>query len=271
MRRLLTILFLSFFFSGFSQENPEIHCKHFFGGYPAGTPKTNDLIIRDIYALSNNDETKFADWVAYRLDIPTISGSKKTRNWNVDPWLDESETLEPSPNDGDYKGAWANIHTDRGHQAPLASFDGTPEWFETNYMSNITPQKSDLNQGVWAELEGKVRDMVKLYKEIYVMTGPLYDGEEMPKMPGADESHIVPTGYWKIVIYQNESGWVNASAFIFEQDTPRSAKILDGLTTIDEIEKRSKLDFLWDLDESKEVAIEKNLAKEWAEQHFNEG
>jgi endonuclease G len=42
----------------------EIHCKHFFYGYPTGTPPTNDLIIRDDYALSSNDETKFADWVA---------------------------------------------------------------------------------------------------------------------------------------------------------------------------------------------------------------
>jgi len=33
---------------------PEVHCKHFFYGYPTGTPTTNDLIIRDIYALSSN-------------------------------------------------------------------------------------------------------------------------------------------------------------------------------------------------------------------------
>ena len=47
----------------------EIYCKHFFYGYPLGTPGTNDLIIRDIYALSNNDRTKFADWVAFRLTV----------------------------------------------------------------------------------------------------------------------------------------------------------------------------------------------------------
>ena len=51
---------------------PEIHCKHFIYGIPVGTPVTNDLIIRDIYALSSNDSTKFADWVAYRLDVETV-------------------------------------------------------------------------------------------------------------------------------------------------------------------------------------------------------
>jgi len=55
---------------------PEIHCKHFFYGYPTGTPQSNDLIIRDIYALSSNDDTKLADWVAYRLDKETIGETK---------------------------------------------------------------------------------------------------------------------------------------------------------------------------------------------------
>ena len=32
---------------------PEIHCKHFVYGYPLGAPASNDLIIRDLYALRN--------------------------------------------------------------------------------------------------------------------------------------------------------------------------------------------------------------------------
>ncbi len=43
------------------QTRPEIHCKHFFFGYPDGAPASSDLIIRDVYALSSNDGTKFAD------------------------------------------------------------------------------------------------------------------------------------------------------------------------------------------------------------------
>ena len=35
----------------------EIHSKHFFHGYPTGTSESNDLIIRDCYALSSNDTT----------------------------------------------------------------------------------------------------------------------------------------------------------------------------------------------------------------------
>ena len=45
----------------------EIHSKHWLFGLPQGTDDSNDLIIRDAYALSSNDDTKFADWVAYKL------------------------------------------------------------------------------------------------------------------------------------------------------------------------------------------------------------
>jgi len=48
-------------FSAAYAVTPEIHCKHFFYGYLTGTPASNDMIIRDIYAVSSNDETKSAD------------------------------------------------------------------------------------------------------------------------------------------------------------------------------------------------------------------
>lgn len=92
---------------------------------------SNDFIIRGIYVLSSNDTTKLADWVAYRVTSTTIgSTTNKKRNWKADPWLYNTETLEP----GDYKGANAVLHTDRGHQAPMASFAGTTTWEQTNYL-----------------------------------------------------------------------------------------------------------------------------------------
>ena len=205
------------------QDLKEIHSKHFIYGIPLGTPPTNDLIIRDIYALSNNDSTKFADLVAYRLDSETVKGKAKTnRVWKADPWLAKEETLEPA----DYNGANKALKTDRGHQAPLASFKGTKHWNQTNYLSNITPQKSNLNQYPWKKLEKKVRNFAMARNTVYVLTGPLYE-KDMPKLPGADENHKIPSGYWKIIIYQdnsNDPNTLRTPAFIFPQDTPKGAK-----------------------------------------------
>ena len=243
----------------------EIHTKHVLYGLPTGTPGTNDLIIRDIYALSSNDQTKLADWVAYRLDDATVNGQdEQSRQWRADPWLSEEETLEPD----DFKGAYASIGVDRGHQAPLASFRGSPAWRESNYLSNITPQFSELNQGPWRILEERERDLLDTYDEVYVLTGPLYE-RDMPQLPEADEPHRIPSGYWKIVaVPAGRDEWLSAS-FIFEQTAPRSAKVLSGLATIDEVEARAGLDFFRDLPDTQENSFERNRNDTWAAQHFD--
>ena len=274
---LLVALFgLSVFFTiamGFGSSanethRQEIHCKHFIFGIPLGTPATNDLMIRDIYAMSTNDFTKFADWVAYRLDSETVEGDVKTKRlWKPDPWLNDEETLEPA----DYKEAHKALKTDRGHQAPLASFKGTNYWYQTNYLSNITPQKSDLNQGPWKILEAKVRNFAKAGRIVFVLTGPLYE-KDMPELPGADEEHRIPSGYWKIIVYQADQRDLNrlqTAAFIFPQETPRKVNISDYLVTIDEVEKRSGLDVLWELPDKLEEGIEGALNAKWAKEHFH--
>ncbi|MGB1318709.1 MAG: hypothetical protein ACPG5W_10900, partial [Flavobacteriales bacterium] len=88
MKKLILFAFVGMCFGSKAQTRQEIHCKHFFKGYPYGTPASNDLIIRDIYALSNNDKTKFADWVAYRLTMQEVHGDLDVeRKWKADPWL----------------------------------------------------------------------------------------------------------------------------------------------------------------------------------------
>jgi len=244
----------------------EIHCKHFFYGYPTGTPATNDLIIRDIYALSANDDTKFADWVAFRLDRKTMDRSIRTsRRWKADPWLDDDETLEP----GDYRTAHAALGVDRGHQAPLASFKGSDDWRETNYLSNITPQRSDLNQGPWRNLEERVRRLVRK-GPVYVMTGPLYE-RTMPRLPQADETHRIPSGYWKIIATQagRSADTIRVAGFTFDQDTNRTDDVIDRLCSIDAIEAKTGLDFLPDLPDDWEERIEGSIDRAWAEAHFS--
>ena len=257
MKRTITIL--SILIISIAVFSHEIHCKHFLYGMPQGSPDTNDIIIRDCYALSSDDNTKFADWVCYRLTKAEITGSvSQTRTWKADPWLDETETLEPN----DYKDANSDIGTDRGHQAPLASFKGTNCWSDTNYLSNITPQKSDLNQGAWKKLEDAVRHCISSSSDhnftLWVITGPIY-GDTTMKLPKADEFHKVPKAYWKIVATKSGTG-IQVNAFIMPQDTPRAAHFQDYQTTVDEIEHDTGLDFFWALDDTLETPTEATKA-----------
>jgi len=245
---------------------PEIYCKHFCYGYPVGAPASNDLIIRDLYALSNNDNTKFADWVCTYTTWHEVDGDLDLeRNWRNDPWLDPSETLEAKPtNQDDYRG---QKEYDRGHLAPLASFKGSRFASQVNYYSNIVPQRPDLNRGPWEALEEKTRDLVRKYDSAWVMCGPLYEAP-MPPLPNADEPHRVPSGFWKIVAVQ-EGATLHVAAFVMEQTTARKSPAIDHLTTVDEVERRSGLDFFWQLPDAEENAMEtvKDLA--WAQSWAN--
>ncbi len=131
------------------------------------TRTVNRIVARASHTFSNNAATKFADWVAYDV-VPADIGPSQRRSWRPDPLLPPDETLEPA----DYKGAHKALKTDRGHQAPLASFTGAPGWQATNYLSNITPQKSALNQGPWKELEAAVRVLARSGAgRVHVLTG----------------------------------------------------------------------------------------------------
>ena len=60
----------------------------------------------------------------------------------------------------------------------------------------------------------------------------------MPSLPKADESHTIPSGYWKIVAIQPGDDYdsIKIAAFFFDQDTPRDDPVIDHLKTVDAIE-----------------------------------
>jgi len=219
-------------------------------GCPSGAPYTNRTITRSIYILSNNGHTKFADWVAYVVSKKTI-GKTQVRVWRRDPDLPEDETLSPK----DYDNVQSALHADRGHQAPLASLTSMPDWAEANFLSNITPQQSALNQGPWEKLESAERALAKKagIKAVYSVTGPLYE-EEMPKLPKAHLSHVVPSGYWKVVAIEDDNG-VHAAAFIMHQDAPRAGSFCNYGVTLAAIEQRTNLQLFPELADSHREAI----------------
>ena len=203
------------------------------------------------YTLNNNGSTKFANWVAYRI-TKTTPASGRPRNWQTDPDIPAGETLDPV----DYNGANVALKVDRGHQANLASMAGVADWQTLNYLSNITPQKSDLNQGPWARLEDQERNLSKdaAIDEVYVMTGPLYE-KFIGTLPGTNKVHTIPSGYWKIIFVGKSPENGLYASFIMNQDSPKSANFCDYRATVEQIEERSGLTFWSGLPQMVQTAL----------------
>lgn len=213
---------------------------------PKAQQQQSQIIHRPIYSLSYNPVTKFAHWVAYRVTKKTIGKGAK-RRWRQDPDLRPGTALSP----GDFKRAHAQLGTDRGHLVPLASFGGTGLSHLTNYLSNITPQKSALNQGPWLDLEKAVRRLAKQARTsaVWVAAGPLFE-RPMPRLPATRKSHAVPSGYWKVIATDGDAGW-RLSAFIFDQNAHRQADYCAARfrSTLSAVEARSKIDLFGAADE----------------------
>ncbi len=205
---------------------------------PLGTASDNIVVDHDAIILSSNRKTKFADWVAYKVAANDINGPERKRNWTKDPKIDLQYTFTPQ----DYKGMSQEPYFfDRGHQAPLGSFKNHPKWHVVNYLSNITPQKRNLNRGPWKNLESAERKLVKHYENAYVLTGPYYDNKNIVKGPSiARFAYRIPSGYWKVIAIK-QGGEIKTASFIF----PQSALIRDSyckyLASVPEIEQSTGL------------------------------
>lgn len=127
-------------------------------------------------------------------------------------------------------------------------------------MSNICPQKHALNAGPWKELEQRIAtNYPARFGEVWVLAGPIF-GEKPTRL----KRHVaVPEAFYMIVVDENE-GRVRAEAFIFPQDAPAEAKLENYLTSIDEIERRTGLDFLSQLpDEAEHLLESRPVSRVW--------
>lgn len=156
---------------------------------------------------------------------------------------------------------------DRGHMAPnyvIASRYGYSAQKDTFLMTNITPQKPSFNQKIWQRLEEVSADFFsKQFGTFWVVTGPIFDSnpKTLKNAPVA-----IPKAFYKIFIRpQKEENPIIALAFIMPQDAKPKDSLLNYVTTIDEVEKQTGIDFFWQLEDSLESSLEASKnAQAWS-------
>ena len=186
------------------------YSKHWFGTIPL-IKKQNPTLIHDLFVISFDVEKKFPLWIAYQLSPNLVWGDLKAeRKYISDPLLPKKHSLSFK----DYKGAsncdGKHSGYDKGHLAPLGSFKASPYIYQAQYLSNIVPQKRNLNQGPWRKLEELVRAFVKKGNVVKILTGPLYGKEGKNKSAPcwkAAQGKIteIPVSYWKIIAFKQKA------------------------------------------------------------------
>ena len=223
-----------------------------FAGAPVrvGPPAVADVRVveRDDFTIGWSPSLKHPLWVAYHVPAEKAYEEGKRPGFRADP------AIRDTPAATAYKGSGY----DRGHMAPnyaIATRFGTEAQKQTFYTSNVSPQKPALNRGPWREIEHRIADLwTAKYGEIWVIVGCV-PGEEEDRLPSGVD---VPKAFWQVIIAQTADG-VRALAVYMPKNIPFSAFPVHNIMTIDELERRTGLDFFPDMPEFLQKPLEADL------------
>ena len=204
-------------------------------------------------------------WVAYPLNKASIGSGSRTNYWGLDPKLPAN--AQPLLTSG-YKSTGSSGESDggtqfyqRGHQCPSADRLAYADNIQTFYGTNITPQRGELNEYIWAGLEQYVRNKSYQFDTLYVVTGCVVKGSTKFAWDNASprKKVTVPVAYYKALlgydrtrsrgISSQTQGYTGVGFYLEHRDYPDQDYIKCAMT-IDELEKILGYDLFVNLPEA---------------------
>ncbi|HEY8037560.1 MAG TPA: DNA/RNA non-specific endonuclease [Methylobacter sp.] len=148
---------------------------------------------------------------------------------------------------------------DRGHMAPnyaMSRLYGREGQADSFLMTNITPQKPKLNQHLWQRLEEvEIKHFAKMFGKVWVITGPVFSGTV--ERLSSDWTVEIPDAFYKIYITEAAPGKPSiALGFLIPQTVNGKEPLAQFVTSIDNIEAQTGLDFFAELNDHIEAHLE---------------
>lgn len=223
-------------------------------------PTTFHRVLRNEgYLVGWSDVRVNPLWVSYQLEaVPEGTQIGSRPSFQAD-W----RTLWPVKTD-----SYARSGYDRGHMAPnyaIAAVHGRDAQVDTFLMSNMTPQRPNLNRQLWQRLEESViNHFAPRFDRVQVITGPIFPEHFMDNVFNRVGFVEVPEAFYKIIVAPHDEAPL-ALAFIMPQDVRGNEPLDDYLVTINDIEARTGLNFFPDLTPEMETVLEGELRTQgWA-------
>lgn len=214
---------------------------------------TNQIVVHDNYTLSYVEKYEQAEWVAYELTATDLSNFNYKR-----PFFIEDHQVKTGSAD------WRNYKRsgyDKGHLCPAGDRKFSKKAYDETFLtSNISPQKHDFNDGIWNRLEQKVRYWATKYNGIYVVTGGVL---ENGLATIGNENVAVPKYFYKVLLDENNDNYKMIGFLVPAADSDKA--LYEFVVPVDEIERRTGIDFFSQLDDATENRLEKSSDyKSWS-------
>ena len=213
-------------------------------GYPIQV-QAGQTVQHTAMVLNYNEPHEQANWVAHIITPEIIQGNRSRSN----DFRQDSLVTTETPVTEDY---W-DSGFDRGHLAPSADFRWSKVALSESYFySNMSPQRPELNREIWAELEGKLREVViREHTQVYVVTGGVLE-DSLPSI-GVVNQVSIPNYYYKVALMY-EGSQRKGIGFILPNG-PTPYPLMSFAVSIDSVEKRTGINFFprLSIDEEREL------------------
>jgi endonuclease G len=217
------------------------------------------VLVREGFVVGHCAMMKAPLWVSMQWASDDLARSSEIpsvdRRFRPDDELPDYARAET-----DYQ--YSTSHMDRGH---LARHRDNAAWGEDNsdagcLMSNICPQQDSLNRGPWLALEDMHRSIVgdvsAGIERLWVISGTIYD--QRHATPRIGNGVGVPEGLFKIIAWFDSNDMMNVRAYVYPQ-TASQGEPSDFLTSVDEVEDATGIDFFPRLHDDNERALESQI------------
>lgn len=204
------------------------------------------------FSLEYNIDAHHARWVCFSFDhVTNQKNTKRSDAWSWDPMIPSK--YEVSRHDFE-KSIFARGHIVASHDR-VFSVEANKQTF---YYTNMSPQRHELNTGVWLQMERIVQNWgrsLKTGEVLYVAKGGTIRKDQIEKHRSNDKL-VVPKYYWMALLKKSKSGY-SAIALLVEHSKPKKvARLINQALSIDELEKFTGIDFFYNLPDKIENKVE---------------
>lgn len=208
------------------------------------------------YSLYYDAGNMLARWVAYPMNSTLVGSGTRTDDW------EQTDPKIPSEYQPYTRQGWGKSGYDRGHQIPSADRLRSESNRATFYPTNMTVQDAGLNQGLWANLENKVRVWMNAFDTLYVCTGCL-PSDRFHTDRGGNRVNI-PQAYFKALLgYSISPESYSGIAFYFVNDDPEQQNpTRDMAISISDLEHLLGINLFVNLPDEY-AAAEKTISSKW--------
>ena len=209
--------------------------------------------VREGYAVGYSMKHFQPLWVQYRLTRDNVLSTSK---------VERSNDFRPDP---DFPCTYMLMRDysksgyDKGHMAPAEDMRYSAKTESESFlMSNMCPQISNFNRGIWKRLEGQIRRFAHDEGSIVVVTGPVVKEFGMRKL---GENMTVPHMFYKVVY--SEGGGGKMIAFMIPHSSG-SGSLRNYVCTVASVEEKTGLKFFTKLPRDVQAELKtKSSPEDW--------